>query len=131
MKTKNIKIISVQDWDDLVSKTYGKIYSFQQQDNCKDRGIEYFSVPTEEPEDYKNDTISEIVNSSEMGVSFKAWLKRDPKKPIPKEGEYDNEHLMLELFWDRNFYPHLEVLANDLYNKGLLEAGNYAIEIDW
>jgi hypothetical protein len=38
IKTKSINIIEVQDWDALVEETYGKPYSFQQQDDCKPRG---------------------------------------------------------------------------------------------
>ena len=45
IKVSNKKFIEVQDWDNLVSETYGKIYSFQQQDDCKSRGIEDISVP--------------------------------------------------------------------------------------
>ena len=51
IKTK--KIISVQDWDRLVEKTYGRIYSFQQQDDCKERQTVDIVVPCE-PEDYEN-----------------------------------------------------------------------------
>lgn len=35
IKTKSVKIIEVNDFDNLVSKTYGRTYSFQQQDGCK------------------------------------------------------------------------------------------------
>jgi hypothetical protein len=35
MKTKTVQMISVQDWDKLVKETYGRPYSFQQQDDCK------------------------------------------------------------------------------------------------
>jgi hypothetical protein len=37
----------------------------------------------------------------------------------------------LELWWDRNFYPELQMVANDLHAKGLLAAGNHTILIDW
>ena len=39
IKTKNVKMVEVSDWDKLVEETYGKIYSFQQQDGCKARGV--------------------------------------------------------------------------------------------
>jgi hypothetical protein len=35
------------------------------------------------------------------------------------------------MFWDRNFYPNVQMVANDLHKKGLLEAGEYSIRIDW
>lgn len=35
------------------------------------------------------------------------------------------------MWWVRNFYPDVNMVANDLYEKGLLEAGEYLINIDW
>jgi hypothetical protein len=95
--------------------------------DCRDRGIQYITIPVNNPEDYKNNTIPEIVNASEMGVSFKAWLERDPKQPISER----SENWALEMWWERNFYPTIDMIINDLYEKGLVEAGNYQINIDW
>jgi hypothetical protein len=127
MKIKNQKIIELEDWNNLVSETYGRTYDFQQQDGCQGVGLVYFSVPYKEGYDFTRDSIPEIVNGEEMGVSFKAWLARDPKQPLEGQ-EYDFD---LDLWWERNFYPSLWSVANDLHEKGLLEAGDYAIEIDW
>ena len=127
LKNKKKKIISDSDWDQLVQKTYGRIYCFQQQDGCKDRGLFRFSVPNSETCDFEKDSIVEEVNGPEMGVSFKAWLERDPKQKIPNQ-EYDWE---LGLFWGRNFYPEFQMVANDLNKRGLLPDGDYAIDIDW
>jgi hypothetical protein len=126
LKIKTVKMIDVQDWDDLVVKTYGRPYSFQQQDDCKDRGVVGLTVP-EEANDYENDTVPEIVNHEEMGVSFAAWLARDPKQPLPGR----SDEWAVSLWWDRNFYPDVQMIANDLHAKGLLEAGEYSINIDW
>lgn len=123
MKISNKKIIEVSDWDALVSETYGKVYHFQQQDGCQDRGTIYLTVPSEDNDSEMYDSI----NGEEMGVKFAVWLARDPKQPIPGQ-EHDYE---LSLFWERNFYPDLQTVANDLHSKGLLEAGNYGIHIDW
>ena len=134
MKIKSVNMIESWDWDELVEKTYGRPYCFQQQDGCKPRGTFNLTVPEEAPEeyDYENDSIPEVVNGNEMGVSFKSWLERDPKKELPKEkrpyGEYQPS---LDLFWNRNFYPNIVMVANDLYSKGLLPAGEYVINIDW
>jgi|ERR1035437_2485913 hypothetical protein len=107
MKIKKVNQITVQDWDDLVVKTYGKVYSFQQQ----------------------NDTIPDEVNGAEMGVSFAAWLARDPTEwnGDPK----DKKQWSIGLFWERNFYPNIQMIANDLHAKGLIKAGEYSIKIDW
>jgi hypothetical protein len=149
MKIKTVRQISVQDWDELVEKTYGKIYSFQQQEDCKSRGIETISTEEDEIEDFENDSIPEIINGEEMGVSFKSWIERDinaPLNPTDEElkkcGYYwgkeekdkqkwktDKSHI--NLFWKRNFYPHPNVIAHDLFKRGLLEAGKYQIVIDW
>ena len=126
IKTRTEKLIDVQDWDNLVIETYGRPYSFQQQDGCKDRDLVSITVP-EECEDFENDTVPEIVNGDEMGVSFKAWLARDPKTPLPDRDDIFG----LTLWWERNFYPDVQMVANDLYEKGLIEAGDYLINIDW
>ena len=130
MKFKQVQMIEVQEWDQLVEETYGRIYSFQQQDGCKDRGIENLTVPVQHPWDYENDTIPEKVNGDEMGVSFKAWLECDPKQKLNSDDVWAREH-GLNLFWKRNFYPSIDMIANDLHSKGLLPAGEYVINIDW
>jgi len=79
--TRTEQVISVHDWDDLVVKTYGRPYCFQQQDGCKERQRVHITIPTG-GYDLDNDTVPEKVNGNEMGVSFAAWLKRDPKAPL-------------------------------------------------
>lgn len=123
---REVKIIEVQDFDKLVVKTYNKPYQFQQQDGCKERQLVDIKVPEPHPNDYKNDTLPEIVNHDDMGVSFKAWLERDPSKLLP-----DRNQLSTDLWWCRNFYPHVSMIINDLHKKGLLSAGEYKINIDW
>jgi hypothetical protein len=126
MKIKTESVIELSDWDDLVKETYGRPYSFQQQDGCKDRGREKFTVPGP-VDDYCVILIPEVVNHEEMGVSFKAWLARDPKQLLPDRSDTWG----LELWWERNFYPSLSAVANDLHARGLLAAGSYTIDIDW
>ncbi len=127
MKIRTEAVISESDWSDFVSKTYGRPYQFQQQDGAKDRGIFRITVPNKDVYDYENDSVPEIVNHEQMGVSFEAWLKRDPKQKIPnQEASYE-----LELWWHRNFYPDVQMIANDLHKRNLLKAGEYTIDIDW
>lgn len=127
IKYHTIRVIEVFDWDKLIEETYGRPYSLQQQDGCKDRGAEYFSVPEEDFEDFENTSIPEVVNGKERGVSFEAWLERSPDQPI----ENERDEWERTLFWQRNFYPHLQAVVNDLYKRGLIEAGDYQIDIDW
>lgn len=132
MKIKTENVIECSDWDEFVKKTYGKPYCFQQQNNCQSRGIFRLTVPNKNARDFENDTVPEIVNHEEMGVSFAAWLKRDPKTPLKDEEEnVGNESWAIELWWERNFYPNINIIANDLHKRGLLEAGKYIINIDW
>jgi hypothetical protein len=126
METYAVNMVDVSEWDKLVKETYKRPYSFQQQDGCKSRGTFTLAVP-EDDEDYENDTVPEAVNGNERGVSFKAWLARDPEKKLP----YDGSKSSLELWWERNFYPDVQMIANNLYIKGLLGAGTYTIDIDW
>ena len=88
---KTVKLIEVQEWNKLVQDTYSKPYNFQQQDGCKDRGVAYFTVPNKNPYDYENDHITEVVNGNEMGVSFKAWLARDPQQPLNSPNKWDRD----------------------------------------
>jgi hypothetical protein len=128
MKIRTENVLDVSEWDALVEKTYGRPYSFQQQDGCKSRGVFRFTVP-DEAEDYERDSVPEIVNGDEMGVSFAAWLARDPKQKLP--GRDEQEDYCLRLWWERNFYPDVQMVANDLHARGLFEAGDYTIDIDW
>ena len=125
VKTRTEQLIDVGDWDRLVIDTYGKPYNFQQQDGCKERQRVSIIIP-DEPYDYEDDSVPEIVNGEDRGVSFQAWLERDPKQPIADGGRH-----YIEIWWDRNFYPDVQMIANDLHSKGLIEAGTYTINIDW
>lgn len=129
MKTKTVKMIEDGEWDALVEETYGKPYKFQQQDGCKSSGTFEFTVPSP-AEDLENETLPEIVNHEKMGVKFSSWLARDPKRPL-KDEEDGGVDWKIRLWWDRNFYPEFQTLANDLHARGLLEAGEYTINIDW
>ena len=127
IQVENLRVIKVGNWDKLVTETYGKPYSFQQQEGCQDRGIFHLSIPSEyDVDDGMNDDIPEEINGEIMGVKFDKWLARDPNQPVAAATDYS-----VKLWWDRNFYPDIYTLANDLHKKGLIEAGDYAIEIDW
>lgn len=127
VKYKTEKVIEVGDWDDLVIETYGKPYNFQQQNGCQSRGTFYLTVSADELVDQVKDTILEEINGDEVGVKFSTWLARDPKQPVGKE----TEQWKIDLFWERNFYPDIEIIANDLCKRGLIGAGDYIINIDW
>jgi hypothetical protein len=124
---RTVNLFDVQEWDALVVKTYGRPYSFQQQEGCKDRGTYYLTVPDKDVEDGLPESVPEEVNGDEMCVKFTSWLARDPKKQIPNEKSKSS----LVMWWERNFYPDVQAVANDLHAKGLLEAGEYVIDIDW
>lgn len=125
LKTEMRKVATVQDFNKLVRETYGKPYNFQQQDDCKERGTVYVSMDNKY--DYENDTVPEIVNHEDMGVSFKAWLERDPSQLLSSTDSKSS----LNLWWYRNFYPDVSMILDDLYRKGLIEYGSFHIEIDW
>ena len=128
MKIGTENVIEVSDWDKIVCTTYGRPYNFQQQDGCQDRGRFYIAIPAE-AEDFEKDIVPENVNDEDMGVSFAAWLARDPQQPLsPKDQQ---NAWALGLWWARNFYPNIQMVANDLHAKGLIEAGKYGIDIDW
>lgn len=126
MRTK--AVITVQEWDAIVKTTYGRSYSFQQQDGCRDRGTFEITVPAQ-ADDYEREAVPEQVNHETRGVSFKAWLARDPKQKL--SNPEDQEDYCLALWWDRNFYPDVQMVANDLHARGRLASGTHTILIDW
>ena len=121
-------MIEVSEWDALVVQTYGRPYNLQQQDGYRDRGTEEIKVPSK-ASDYERASVPEEVNGEEMGVSFAAWLARDPKQKLSNP-DYQADYC-LELWWERNFYPDLQMVANDLHAKGLLDAGKHTILIEY
>ena len=121
------RLVTLKAFDSLVCEVYGRPYSLQQQDGCVGRGTRAFTAPAKDPYDYERDEIPEEINGDEMGVSFNAWLERDPNAPVGHEVE----SWAIELFWHRNFYPSLDMVVNDLHKRGCITAGEYAINIDW
>jgi len=124
---KQVTMISVSDWDKLIKETYGKEYSFQQQDGCKGRGVFSFNVPVTHTDDYMRNEIPIEVNGDIMGVSFETWKNTPPDA-------FDNlfeQSYQIILIWERNFYPDVSMIIDDLAKRGLLEKGEYVIDIDW
>jgi hypothetical protein len=126
MKSKKVNLITVDDWDVFVQNEYGKPYSFQQQDGCKERGTYHFTVPSSFGAwDYPATEIPETLSAEEKGVPFKAWLERDPTKRI------EGDDFSTRLWWYRNFYPDISAIIDDLSKRGKLADGDYLIDIDW
>ena len=129
LKYNNKKVIDCSDWDDLVQKTYNKPYCFQQQDGCQSRGNITIDISKEEIEDYYDLEIPFKINGNVMGVNFNTWLNTTVEEINEKHPEsYKGQNI---LWWDRNFYPNLQIIANDMCRKGLIESGEYMIDIDW
>lgn len=111
LKYTEKRIISDDNWDSFVQAIYKRPYCFQQQDGCKERGIYTFKVPQNGTEDRNQEDY-------EYGVPFEEWLAADSKD-------------MSEMKWHREFFPDITMIIEDLYSEGLIEAGNYIINIDW
>lgn len=127
IKIRNMKVIASADLDKLVQATYGRTYCLQQQNGCAANGSSLsVCVPEDAVADFAADSIPEEVNGEEMGVSFAAWLTRDPAAPVAGRTDFG-----LQLFWERNFYPALGAVMADLHSRGLIPAGEYMITIDW
>lgn len=138
------KIIELCDWDDLVIETYKRPYSLQQQYGCLDKhSFVRIEVPNEFTEESTHnefgytihENIPELINGKEMCVKLSTWLSKNPDDKINDpsyagKAIFDDQYL-IETFWHRNFYPDINILANDLYKKGLLKKGKYTILIDW
>lgn len=124
------KVIDLQHWNNFIQTIYGKPYNFQQQDGCKEKQAFSLDIPSKFSNDEQmNDSIPEVVNGKEMGVKFDVWVARDPEQKLSNPKSQNS--WSISLWWERNFYPDIYTLANDLYKKGLIEAGEYIIDIDW
>jgi hypothetical protein len=123
MNIRTVKMIDCQEFDELVKTTYGRPYCFQQQNGCQARGIQYLTVPDDDNDEYMNDDVPEEVNGDQMGVKFATWLARDPAAPL-KTSEKGSEQFDLGLFWERNFYPDIQTVANDLHKKDCFRLTN-------
>lgn len=65
------KFIKSSDLDEFIMSVYNKPYCFQQQDGCKDEGIEYLYTPSKFTlDDYENTEIPEEINGEEKGIKF-------------------------------------------------------------
>ena len=129
LKFSTVNMVDVHDWNILVQSVYSKPYDFQQQDGCQDRGIKYITIPSEDDDLNVNENIPFKINAEVRGVRFSTWLNtsvEDINAKNPEEWPGANN-----LFWERNFYPDLQTVANDLHKKGLIDAGDYIINIDW
>jgi hypothetical protein len=129
LNLKKVSLIDDSEWSDFVSEIYKRPYNFQQQEGCRERGVYPFSVPISNPFDYKNSKIPETTSTNQEGVSFEAWLSRDPSLKL--KSKIDNDPLSLNMWWHRSFYPFVDMIVDDLYKRGLLEEGEYIIDIDW
>ncbi len=127
LNIQDVKMIAEGDFSAFVSKVYGRPYCFQQQEDCQSRGIRRVAVPSWDHEDFAATEIPEEINGDEMGVSFASWLARDPAAPVGNR----TEKWAIDLFWMRNFYPHLDMIIDDLHERGLLPEGEYIIDINW
>lgn len=122
IKNEKIRLIKDKEFDKIVRETYNKPFCFQQQcgENARERGIYKFEVPNKNGDEENNELPLELDENDDypMGVRFETWIKTDRKK-------YDIE------FWEQKFYPALSYLVNDLYKKGKIKKGKYAIEVNW
>lgn len=110
------------DFSKYVSEHYGRPYRLQQQgDMMAQEASIRFSVP---PTDWydENPTLAE-------------WQAATPPAAERPDFTTDREgwqkHLDDQLRWDRDYYPDLETVVKDLYEKGLLDAGDYIIYAWW
>ena len=101
-----IKVIHLDDWDELVRETYGKPYKFQQQEGYRERPLFEIKVP-----------VPIIDEGTDKTDSMKEWMDT----PVDKDN----------IYWVREFYPDIDDVVNDLFSRGLLDQGDYSIEMDW
>lgn len=107
IESKQVGLIWEKSFNDLVVDTYERPYVFQQQRMLGQDSIFLFDVPSPSTEDAFN---------------FAQWVAAPP----PNVSDWRER-----LRWEREFYPPFEDLINDLHQRGLIAAGNYALHIWW
>ncbi len=121
LKPRQITLIWESDFSKMVSEVYGRPYRFQQQGDMKGQdSIEKFEVS-----DFDDETDpDEYFRGAYSLPSLADWLAAEP----PTKENYSHAE---ELRWDREFYPPFEEVVHDLYKRGLIDKGNYALHIWW
>ena len=109
MKVTKVNLIWESEFSQLVEDTYGRPYKLQQQgDMLHQESMVRLSVPGEVFDHWQATTLEE-------------WVAAE--YPSPKF-DYDFQ-------WEREFYPQLEEVANDLHERGLLDEGEYVLHVWW
>lgn len=93
----------------LVAEVYGRPYRFQQQGDMRGQDTIYRFMLPEQPGDAET-------------PEFDAWLAASP----PDVSDWKET-----MRWEREFYPDIDDVVNDLHQRGLLDAGDYAIHVWW
>jgi len=131
MKVSTIRMVYVDDFNQFVTETYGRPYNFQQQEDRREKELLWIEVPTEKPVDeFAGKDIPKDYSTKEMRVDFDIWVARDPKEQIKCPPDREDRSWTLLLWWERNFYPDINMILWDLYNRGLIESGEYYINMD-
>lgn len=97
-----------------VTNHYGRPYHLQQQGDMMGQEVSTrFTVPDPEDGEWEGMEAPTLVD----------WLKA-----TPPTDEHDRTEI---LRWERDYYPQLGAVVNDLHTKGLLDAGEYLIYAEW
>lgn len=108
-------VLSETTFSKYVSELYGRPYQLQQQgDMLAQESSVALIVP--EPEDWNENP------------SLAEWLAATPPE---EQGLGLSELLNEEMRWERQYYPSLEAVGNDLHARGLLDVGYYIIHVSW
>ena len=107
-------VLHESEFSNLVRQTFERPYSLQQQgDMHSQESFIRFDVPAELEWEHE--------------PSLETWLATTPPDP--------EDHSMAaftnRLRWDREFYPDLQDIANELHARGQLDAGTYVLHVWW
>ncbi|MEU7631747.1 hypothetical protein AB0C34_17415 [Nocardia sp. NPDC049220] len=109
LNPRTVTLMGEGDFSRFISQVYGRPYQLQQQREClSQNSLVEFTVPAEESEC--------------SGPSLAQWQATPP----PTRGDSREQ-----VRWKREFFPQLEDVVNDLHTRGLLPAGEYALDVSW
>jgi hypothetical protein len=124
LKIEDVKLIWESELSELVTKTYGRPYSLQQQDEMMAQDT-ILRVRVPEGLEPWNESYDE----NPEGYTPLPTLARWAATETPAEHRFPSYRE--EMWWHRNFYPCRDEVLGDLHDKGLLPAGDYVIHCWW
>lgn len=118
LKGETVQVIWEHDFNKVVQSVYGKPYVFQQQGDMLLGQNGYYPFTVHSAEKYQQ------WDATEIDAELTRWLSAEPPQ--------NARAFTIQLWWERENYPDIDVILYDLaYRRGLMASGRYALHVWW